>query len=358
MNQLVSVIVPVYNVEQYVEKSIRSIIDQTYKNIEILLIDDGSSDRSPEICDELARSDARISVFHKANGGVSSARNLGITKSTGAWLMFVDADDWIESDAIEIMMRSNENSGADFILGSYSWQLCENDIRASLIDNKIRTFDVEKNRRMALSACMLRPSEVTELFNEEFRYLPKIAVPFAKMYKVSLIRNNELYFNENIALGEDLLFNMQYLSNAAKMIYVNVNTYHYVIRKGSAVNSNLDRKAEMIIKFLDELYSVIKKYEFDLTVPFDLSAMILIEEYIQNCGMVVSKNGGYKEAKTRIDTLLNNNLIMEIRSRCVINSSLGKREKMMLGFIKKGKSDTALRICVMYYKMLPNKNRY
>ena len=358
MEPLVSVIVPVYNVENYIEKSIRCIMDQSYKNIEILLIDDGSTDSSPEICDKLASLDSRITVIHKSNGGVSSARNTGITRSNGHWLMFVDSDDLIEPDAIEKLITLNEDREFDFILGSYSWEFRDKSINASLIDNQIRIFDFEQDKSMILSACMLRPSEVPDLFDVEFHALPKIAVPFAKMYKASIIRENELFFNESIALGEDLLFNLRYLSFANSMSYFNTNIYHYVIRKGSAVNSNLDRKSEMICKFVNELHSIVNSLDYDLNVTFDLSAMILIEEFIQNCGMVVSKNGGYKDALNRIDLLINKPLLNMIRCRCDIVSGLGKREKLMLGLIKKGKSATALKICIMYYKLLPSKNRY
>ena len=98
---LISVIVPVYNVEQYLTKCLESIVSQTYTNLEILLIDDGSTDGSGEICDRFASKDSRISVIHKANGGVSTARNLGMELCTGEYIMFVDADDYLSKNAIE-----------------------------------------------------------------------------------------------------------------------------------------------------------------------------------------------------------------------------------------------------------------
>ena len=100
---LITVVVPIYNVEDYLNKCIESIVNQTYKNLEIILVDDGSPDNSPKMCDDWAKKDKRIKVIHKENGGVSSARNIGIDKSKGEWITFVDADDWIEKTYIEDM---------------------------------------------------------------------------------------------------------------------------------------------------------------------------------------------------------------------------------------------------------------
>ena len=100
---LISVIVPVYNVEAYLEKCVNSILHQTYENIEVILIDDGSTDNSGAICDALAADDSRIKVLHKSNGGVSSARNLGISVASGAYICFVDSDDWLDIDYFELV---------------------------------------------------------------------------------------------------------------------------------------------------------------------------------------------------------------------------------------------------------------
>ena len=106
--KLISVIVPVYNTEKYIEKCVMSILNQTYKNLEIILIDDGSTDNSPQICDSLAKKDNRITVIHQPNGGVSSARNIGLDNTHGDYITFVDSDDYIEPNMIEFL---SENIG-------------------------------------------------------------------------------------------------------------------------------------------------------------------------------------------------------------------------------------------------------
>lgn len=118
LNPLISVIVPIYKVELYLPKCIDSIINQTYKNLEIILIDDGSPDNCGSICDEYAKTDSRIKVIHKVNGGLSDARNAGLEIATGEWISFVDSDDWLKNNAIEQMLNLAIDNDANLIIGS------------------------------------------------------------------------------------------------------------------------------------------------------------------------------------------------------------------------------------------------
>ena len=119
-NNLISIIVPIYNVEKYLKKCIDSIINQTYKNLEIILVDDGSPDNCGKICDEYAKKDNRIKVIHKENGGVSSARNVGVENATGEYIGFVDSDDYIEKDMYEVLINNLKKENADIsIISNY-----------------------------------------------------------------------------------------------------------------------------------------------------------------------------------------------------------------------------------------------
>ena len=115
MDEKVSIIVPVYNVEKYLDKCIESIVNQTYRNIEIILVDDGSPDKCPEICNEWAKKDDRIKVIHKENGGLSSARNAALEIAQGDYITFVDSDDWIENDMIQSMLTCAAKNDADIV---------------------------------------------------------------------------------------------------------------------------------------------------------------------------------------------------------------------------------------------------
>ena len=134
MRPLVSIIIPVYNVEKYLRKGLDSIINQTYKNTEIILVNDGSTDISGKICDEYATLDSRITVIHKQNGGVSSARNRGLDIATGEWVLFVDADDTLPNDALNYFAEVVSINDIDMVLGGYVE--CDEDGTISKSDSK------------------------------------------------------------------------------------------------------------------------------------------------------------------------------------------------------------------------------
>lgn len=156
----ISVIIPVYNVEPYLRRCLESVVLQTYKNLEIILVDDGSTDKSGSICDEYALNDERINVIHKKNGGLSSACNVGLAAATGDWIGWVDSDDWAEQDMFEYMLRGAEKYDADAAVCSrYEWQLNrkvfkgwkseeiydgEQALRALLEDEEINNFRWDK----------------------------------------------------------------------------------------------------------------------------------------------------------------------------------------------------------------------
>ena len=117
-NEKISIIVPIYNVEEYIEKCVDSLINQTYKNIEIILVDDGSTDKSYDICKKYSETDSRIKLIHKENGGLSDARNVGIDNATGDYITFLDSDDWISYDYSEIMIKELQETNADIVMSN------------------------------------------------------------------------------------------------------------------------------------------------------------------------------------------------------------------------------------------------
>ena len=119
MMNKVSIIIPVYNTKKYLEQCVFSIVEQTYQNIEILLVDDGSTDGTSDLCDEIAKKDSRVRVIHKTNGGAATARNLGIDEATGEYVMFVDSDDWLDTDAVENLVEHADKNNTDVIRFSY-----------------------------------------------------------------------------------------------------------------------------------------------------------------------------------------------------------------------------------------------
>lgn len=211
MNSLISVIVPVYNAERYLPKCVESIIKQTYKNIEIILIDDGSTDNSGKICDEYAKLDNRIKVIHKKNGGVSSARNKGLKEVQGQYIHFVDSDDFISPKLIQLLFKEANKYSAEFVAAGFSR---------------------ESNLPVGVEPEVLPPDFMTETnveFINTFLDMPTqiMYTPWAKLYKKEIIQNNNITFPEDIDLGEDLLFNLKYYTFVKKGVFLNKSLYSY-----------------------------------------------------------------------------------------------------------------------------------
>lgn len=215
--KLVSVIVPVYNVEEYLAECINSIINQTYKNLEIILIDDGSTDGSGKICDAYKKMDDRIIVIHKDNGGLSDARNVGMEVMTGSYVTFVDSDDYIEDDMITILVDLAENNNV--LISSVRWKA---------IGEKLDYTVPDANGKIEIVNDEDFIMTVTEGIGCKERFAT-IAV-WGRLYDRSLV------INEKFPVGikyEDIVFTTKVFTKAKKIAYENTDKYCYRIRANS-----------------------------------------------------------------------------------------------------------------------------
>lgn len=223
MEPLVSVIVPIYNVEKYLKKCVDSIINQTLTNIEIILVDDGSTDNCGQIIDEYANKDKRVVVIHKENGGQSSARNMGLDVARGKYIGFVDSDDWIDSEMYENLYNFIEKSCSDIcVCGRQSYSQDGNleyklEIKEELIDfNKIKLSSYVSNKLLykhTVSTCN-------------------------KLYKKNIIDNNKIRFEDVGYVGsEDTLFNYNVLFHINKIKCINKIYYNQLSRSGSTART-------------------------------------------------------------------------------------------------------------------------
>lgn len=216
----ISVIVPVYNTEKYLHRCIDSVLIQTYQDFELLLIDDGSKDSSGVICDEYAAQDARVRVFHKDNGGVSSARNLGLDNVRGEWITFVDADDWIEPEMLELLLRKGEETGADIVMGDFLFAYPDRDV-----PNRFPDWDDCKTTSLN-------------------RYITSIwTCVWGGIHKRSLYEEHQLQSPRGVTYCEDfhLIVRLRYF--ARKVVNVHRPFYHYRQQEGSVMH-NLNKKTE------------------------------------------------------------------------------------------------------------------
>lgn len=248
MKSLISVIVPVYNTEKFVGRCINSIIVQTYKFIEIILINDGSTDQSGNICDEFAKKDKRITVIHKKNGGVSTARNVGISIAKGEFVTFVDSDDYIEPQMLERLISLCCKENVDIAACS---------LKKIELDGTIHTNYNSGSIHIIEKCSAIKAFFVQGLIKELFYG------PFAKIFRRDLLK--ALRFDETLRMGEDILFNFQCIENSLTIGVLEECLYHYIVRENSAMTSKFSDKRMDYIKAVYCLEEICKeKYTFAL----------------------------------------------------------------------------------------------
>ncbi len=225
INGVVSVIIPVYNAEKFLDRSIKSVINQSYKNIEIILINDGSTDSSKMICNKYAFADKRIKVISQKNKGPAAARNTGIRYAAGEFVFFADADDFIEKNTLEILIAKYNQFQPDLVMANFS--------------------KLENNGKTIKKSVSFRPDD--EPFEQQIKELSKkdivdyvrhflkhpsnhlISYCWARLYKLSIIKNNDISANEDMRLFEDFVFNLDYLKHTNKIVFVNKSLYTYTM---------------------------------------------------------------------------------------------------------------------------------
>lgn len=218
MNKIVSIVVAVYNIDKFLPSCINSLIDQTYKDIEIILVDDGSTDNSASICDYYAQKDPRIKVIHKTNGGLSSARNAGIAIASGDFIMLVDGDDYLVINAAETLMNLIEKYNVDIIQFNYHETTKE---YSRKINTDCPSPEIIKNTKV--------------MFEKLYEIGGAAASACTKFYKKKLFK--DLSFLEGI-IHEDEYFTTRLLQKCKSIMYIDNNLYSYVMRQNSIVKSN------------------------------------------------------------------------------------------------------------------------
>ena len=212
-NELISIIVPIYNVENYLQQCLDSIRNQTYQNFECLLINDGSPDNSANICREYVDKDSRFKYFEKENGGVSSARNLGIERSEGAYITFIDSDDWVESDYLEVLYKALIDEKADITVSTYK----QFNIKDGCF--YIHSFQRGYEKKIFTGPELIDNLQLLSSFDHSYG---SVCGKLVKSVRVETIR-----FNEETTLGEDMEFWYKLFLISDKVVYINKDTYIY-----------------------------------------------------------------------------------------------------------------------------------
>lgn len=263
MNELISVIIPVYNVEKYLSQCLESVIHQTYQDLEIIVIDDGSTDNGPRICDEYAERDKRIKVIHQKNGGAASARNAGLRVATGEYLAFVDSDDYLEANAYETLLDIMQRTGADIVECAFCNEFPD------------RTWDRVFFKKETLFSTV----EYLKLYTDHWI----CSLIWEKLYKRSLFEGIEFEEGHRI---DDEFFTYQGVMNAKTIAYNPTILYHYRMRSSGVMRDKTVGEK----KLFDRLeYSTIRREK--VTSRFTELKQVYDESYL-NSLLLWSKNEG------------------------------------------------------------------
>lgn len=235
----ISVIIPVYNIQDYLKKCVDSVLNQTYRNLQVVLVDDGSKDQSAEICDFYEKTDPRVMVIHKENGGVSSARNAGVEKADGDYITFVDSDDYLEPEMYERLLGAAEEYSLD--VASCGYFHTEEPQKLPLTEG-VQILNTEK----AMEYC------IADDFNSTM-----CGAVWNKLYRAEKLKQY-LFFPLEYIIGEDMLVTIRCLMHAENIGQLNWCGYHYIQRENSAVNSFKKNKSSSVPAHR-EMYEELKK---------------------------------------------------------------------------------------------------
>lgn len=278
--ELISIIVPVYNVEEYLKCCIDSILRQSWSSIEVILVDDGATDSSGRICDEYAEKDARIKVIHKPNGGQSDARNHGLGVAAGSWVVFIDSDDFVSINHIENLYILHQKTNADIMVtGAYKFYNSDQCPEEAPDWNHTQVFNSGEGI-------------------ENMMYRKGISIyPVAKMYRRSLFDN--ILFPKGM-LFEDLWIEYRLFHSAEKIAFNPVNDYYYRQRSGSTINSAFNERDLIQLDIMDEMETFINK-----TYP-EIIKSVISKYFSINCNLFcrIPSEPKYKSTIERIKKLI------------------------------------------------------
>ncbi len=310
---LISVIIPVYKVEEYLDRCLESVLNQTYRNLEVVLVDDGSPDLSGKMADEWAKKDNRVTVYHKDNGGQSSARNYAAPKTSGEYIMFVDSDDWIERDCVEYLYNLLKKNEADFITAEYCRPLNVDDVTPDAdFEEKVLTRD-----------------EFLDMF---FKINTQVNMqyPWAKLFKKELVLNNP--FPEGMT-DEDVPTIFSIAVDSEKVVYSTKVVYDYYVNEAGTTESKFGNRNFDLLKAWDLVVKIAENKE----CSSEIVAKAKMNRARADFGLLVNlaQSANYKSDKVKYSKE-KKELLKSLRSnfRLLMNSPIPKSRKLtIIGFM-------------------------
>ncbi len=285
---LFSIIVPIYNVQKYINKCVESILNQTHKDLEIILVDDGSPDGCPQICDEYARQDSRVKVIHKDNGGLINARKSGLEAANGAYIGFVDGDDWIEPEMYALFADRIKKYSPDMVLSDFYY-----DYGNKLINSE-QLFEQEFYNKQDLKSKMY-PKMLFSGIYYKFGVNPCC---WSKVYKKELIEKNLPQVDGRIKMGEDAAFTYPCLLDAQSVATIKTPCYHYITNPQSITQSYDKNMKDIIFLPYDRIKEKCRECGTDLGKQPDYYLIYLANFLLRNETSANNANEGIKTILT------------------------------------------------------------
>jgi len=261
----VSIIVPVYNGVQRLRRCAESILNQDYPELELILVDDGSKDESWKLMQEIAEKDSRVKIIHKENGGVSSARNRGLSEAGGSYIQFSDVDDWLPMDATKLLVREMEANPVEMVIGDF-YRVVGTNVSAK---GSIEKHGVLTRREYA-DHMMMRPADLYygALWN--------------KLYRREIIEQHSIRMDESISYSEDMIFNLEYLLHVGSIAVLKAPVYYYQYTKGSLVDQSLNlnstvKMKKSVIGYYDQFFkNTFEAPAYQERLPFIYSYLLAV----------------------------------------------------------------------------------
>ena len=321
-NDLVTIVVPVYNVEKYIERCLNSIIGQTYNNLEILVVNDGTEDKSMEICKRIQLKVSRIKIINQKTAGLSAARNTGIRNASGKYICFIDSDDFVNKEYVRLLLNSLIENDTDISVCDFLY-----------INEKGYTWSKKVKKNTVYSSIEAIRDLLVGIQNTEI-------MTWNKMYKLNLFKDNNIYFPEG-KLHEDnfTTYKLYYYSRSISMIQNKL--YYYLQRNNSIMGKNFNTRRMDILQAIKETKEFFKEKNVNLDMELECYEAIIKINILNN---MITDNF-YGEEKNKIINDIKNN-----KRKFIKNKYINKKVKLLI-FLVTGK-------CRVYNKMLLLKNKF
>ena len=294
---MVSIVVPVYKVEKYLQRCIESILNQTYKDLDVILVDDGSPDSCGEIAESFKLKDNRISVFHQENKGVSSARNLGLSAAKGKYVVFVDADDYVERDYIYNLVSAIQSKD-NVQLGIINYSIAH--------IPQVKSYPGLYNQKQTAIRLFQKKGFMGYLFN--------------KIFLIDIIRKNHITFSSDSSWCEDALFCSKYIMYTQYSCFVEYEGYNYCIRNDSATNMEYNEKHISVLDTYKQIINIMKELQYN-----DLDEQLKIN-YVVHC--INLKRMLLRANKDNIALNKYLNRLLRANIKCLINKRMSGKDKV------------------------------